>query len=78
MSKIMQSNGSTKRITLVLNEKSLDRLDFLVEATEASSRTEVLKNALRLFEVCVNGKKEGKDIFMKDEKGRISTLFPHY
>lgn len=40
----------TKRINIVLPERSVDRLEVLKEITDASSVTEVIKHALMTYE----------------------------
>ena len=42
------------RLNLALGDRSLERLDRLKDKTEATSSTEVIKNALRLYEVLVD------------------------
>ena len=48
---------STTRVQMELPEKSMQRLSILKDKTEASSYAEVLKNALRLYESIIDGKR---------------------
>ena len=77
MSKVMRDREQMMRITLSLSVKSMKRLDSLIEITEATSRAEVLRNALRLYEAAVMSKKEGGDVFVKDGNGKETSVFSH-
>ena len=47
------------------------RLSDLKEVTEAPSYTEVIKNALRLYEDVINEAQEGNKFFLKDKDGNV-------
>lgn len=65
-------NGA--KLTLKLPRRSLDRLDRLVDETEATSKSEVLRNALRLYEAVIYGKKEGRYVFIEDKNGKKDSV----
>ena len=65
--------GEKKRLTIVLPERSVRRLNALVERTEASSYTEVLKNALRLYEALIEETERGSEILVRESDGRIKS-----
>lgn len=73
----MRSSGGTGakggRLTLVLPPQSMERLNALKEETEASSATEVFKNALRLYEAILAEVKAGKEFCVRDEHGEITS-----
>lgn len=77
MPKVTRGREEMMRITLSLSAKSMQRLDSLVEITEASSRAEVLRNALRLYEVAVISKNDGGDVLIKEENGKETSVFSH-
>ena len=61
--------------TISLPIKSMDRLDNLVHETEAASRAEVLRNALRLYEHAIMCRKEGAEVYVKDRDGKETSVF---
>lgn len=79
MPRISAKNGAhsddSVKITLKLPKKSMDRLSVLMDETEATSKSEVLRNALRLYEVVVRGKNEGKYVFIEDRNGKRDSVF---
>lgn len=64
----MQAN---KRLQLELPEKSMGRLLGLKNKTEAASYTEVVKNALRLYEAVIEEADKGNTFCVKDREGSI-------
>ena len=58
------------RLNLVLPGKSAKRLENLKELTEASSLTEVIRNAIRLYEAIVLEYEKGHKVQIIDEHGR--------
>jgi hypothetical protein len=66
-------SGDRKRLTVVLPDRSVRRLNALVEKTEASSYTEVLKNALRLYEALVDETEKGHEILVREGDGRLKS-----
>lgn len=57
------------RVQMNLPEKSIQRLDALVAKTEASSYAEVMRNALRLYEVAVAETDAGGGLFVRRPHG---------
>ncbi len=62
------------KLTLKLPKKSMERLAALMDETEATSRSEVLRNALRVYEAIVRGKSEGKYVFIEDRNGNRDSV----
>ena len=56
-----QQKRDVKRVQLDMPPKSYQRLQHLVDVTEASSSAEVIKNALKLYELLVNEAEEGSE-----------------
>lgn len=61
-----------KRVQMDMPPKSLMRLKRLQDVTEASSYTEVVRNALRLYEVLVDEYEAGGELLVK----RGDTIVP--
>lgn len=64
-------SNAKQRVQLDLPEKSLARLTGLKEKTEATSYTEVVKNALRLYEAVVDEASAGNTFFVRNADGGI-------
>jgi hypothetical protein len=62
-----------KRLSLVLPERSAQRLSMLVEKTEAKGYTDVMRNALRLYEAIVEETEQGNEIFIRGRGGEIKS-----
>lgn len=62
------------RLTLALGEKSGERLEALLEQTEAQSRTAVIRNALRLYERYVRCRAAGGEFIERDADGSERAL----
>jgi hypothetical protein len=64
------ARGGQLRLNLVLPAKSAERLDNLRKLTEASSYTEVIRNALRLYDGIVMEYEKGNKVQIVDQSGR--------
>lgn len=62
----------TTRVQLELPNKSMERLVALKDKTEAGSYSEVLKNALRLYESVILEYESGNRLCIKDEEGNLT------
>jgi len=62
------------RVQIDLAPQSYDRLKRLKEITEASSYTDVLKDALRLYEFILETDQKGAKLKIVDDEGRESDL----
>ncbi|MGH6900027.1 MAG: ribbon-helix-helix protein, CopG family [Geminicoccaceae bacterium] len=62
-----------KRLSLVLPERSAQRLSMLVKKTEANGYTDVMKNALRLYEAIVEETEQGNEICIRRQDGQIKS-----
>jgi hypothetical protein len=65
---------TTKRVQLELPVRAYERLVNLKVETEASTYSEVLKNALRLYEFAVQKSKEDCEFMMKKKDGSVVPL----
>jgi hypothetical protein len=57
-----------------LSQNSFDRLNRLKEMAEASSYTEVMKDALRLYEYILQKDAEGAQFQVKSKNGVVSEI----
>lgn len=64
-------NSTKERVQIILGPKSIARLDVLKERMENPTRTEVIRNALRLFEAVIEELDRGHEFFVKDEAGKL-------
>jgi hypothetical protein len=62
-----------KRLNVVLPERSAQRLSALVEKTEATSYTDVLRNALRLYEAIVEETEQGNEVCIRARDGHLRS-----
>lgn len=63
--------STAKRVQFDLPEKSLMRLQELKAKTEATSYTEVVKNALRLYEALIAENEAGNSFLVKAPSGQL-------
>ncbi|KJB89866.1 hypothetical protein N826_12780 [Skermanella aerolata KACC 11604] len=49
----------------------MDRLEALKIKTDASTYTEVFKNALRLYDALIEEIENGNDLYIKDKEGNF-------
>jgi len=60
------------RVQFDLPPRSMERLNALKLKTEASSASEVVKNALRLYEALIEATESGKQFLVRDANGQVS------
>ena len=65
---------SKTRVQLDLSLSAVDRLSALKGKTEAASYTEVVKNALRIYEALIEETEAGKEFLIRDKDGVISIF----
>lgn len=59
------------RVQFDFSEEALDRVDKLRDITDASSRVEVIRNSLRVYDYMVKKQREGYKIEMKRRGHKI-------
>lgn len=69
--KMMEKKVKTTRIQLELPERSFKRLQDLKDRTEAASYTEVVRDALRIYESLIAQNDTGRRLYLRDEAGNI-------
>jgi hypothetical protein len=67
-----------KRIQIDMSERAFSRLEWLKNATDSQSFTEVIRDALELREAVVRMAQEGKSIMAEDPitKDRAIIIIP--
>ncbi|UBM09992.1 ribbon-helix-helix protein, CopG family [Cupriavidus metallidurans] len=63
--------AKTTRVQLELPDKAMGRLRALRDKTEAASYSEVVKNALRLYESMISQCEAGRRVFVKGQDGQL-------
>ena len=63
-----------KKLQFKFSEDAIERLDKLKIATAASSRTEVVRNALRVYEYMNTMINEGYELELQKDGNRISVV----
>jgi len=63
-----------KASTFKFDEKTTDLLDKLKKTTDASSRSEVIRKALRLLNVAYEANNDDKQIVIKDSDGKEQQI----
>ena len=71
----MRKTKGTKRVQFEFSEVALKRLDSIVERTNAASRAEVVRNALRFYECVFEQHDNGFEICFKRD-GKIFDTVP--
>ncbi|NQZ06731.1 MAG: hypothetical protein HRT35_06165 [Algicola sp.] len=67
-------NDKTTRVQMELPKRSMERLKYLKDETEASSYAEVTKNAYRLYELLIEKQKAGHEFVLRSPDGELTTL----
>ena len=65
---------SAKRRNFLFSERATNRLVRLVDRTDASSETEVIKNALLTYEALVDWLEEGATFFARNARGQLIPI----
>jgi len=68
-----KSRASTERLHVAFTPRMMERLDYLKEKTEAASYTEVLRNAMRLYDALVQEVEDGNELCVRDKEGNITA-----
>lgn len=58
---------SSKRLNIILPDRTVSRIESIKQTTMASSATDVIRNALLTYEALVEFASEGKKFFMKKD-----------
>jgi hypothetical protein len=64
----------TKRFQMEMPPKSVERLNRLREITESSSYTEVIRNALQIYEALIDETQKGGKVYVETGEGRQQLM----
>jgi hypothetical protein len=64
----------TKRVQMELSNSSFERLNRIKELTESPSYTEVMNDALRLFEYVLDEEEKGSKFLVESSDGRLTHI----
>ena len=65
--------SNTVRLNLVMPKRTLERIEALIDKTEATSKADVVRDALRFYEAMVNDVIDGKAILSRDKNGNLEA-----
>jgi hypothetical protein len=68
------STDKTRRVQMELSPSSFERLNRIKESVEAPSYTEVMKDALRVYEYLVQKDSEGSSFLIRSKNGDVSEI----
>jgi hypothetical protein len=66
--------ANKRRLNLVIPERAMERMDWLQQKTDAASHTEVIRQALFVYEQLVSRLAEGSTLMEKTAKGDLFQL----
>jgi hypothetical protein len=66
--------ANKRRLNLVIPDRALERMDWLQKKTDAASHTEVVRQALFVYEQLVSRLSEGSTLMEKTIKGELFPL----
>ena len=68
------AKDKTRRVQMELGASSFDRLNRLKDLSEASSYTEVMKDALRLYEFFIEQENDGAVFLVRSSDGKTAKI----
>jgi len=71
-----QTDKEYKRLQFDFSSEAVNKLDNMVRATEAASRAEVVRNALRLYDTLILWKREGYQFQIIKGRDKQTVAFP--
>lgn len=71
-----QKQREYKRLQFDFSIEAIDKLDNLVNSTDAISRAEVVRNALRLYELIMSYSIKGYEVQILRDKEKYIVPFP--
>lgn len=63
-----------RRLNLIIPDRALERMDWLQKKTDAASHTEVIRQALFVYEQLVSRLSEGSTLMEKTIRGELYPL----
>ncbi len=68
------SKNELVRFQVVLPQDSVDRLNTIKKSISATTKTEVLRNALRVYAMIIEEINNGNEILIKEKNGNIAKI----
>lgn len=62
------------RFQVVLTRDTLERLDVVKEHVNATTRVEVLRNALKVYDMIIEEVAKGNEFLIRDKNGDLSKI----
>ena len=66
--------ATKQRLNLVIPERAVERLSWLQKKTDAASQTEVIRQALFVYEQLVTKVSDGSTLMEKTQRGELLPL----
>lgn len=63
------ADRKTTRVQMDIGPESRDRLDRLAQKTEATSHAEVMRKALKVYEIIVDAQAQNRELAFIDREG---------
>jgi hypothetical protein len=63
------TRGDRRRLSITLSAKAAEAFEWLKRKTDADTESEVIRNALRLHYVLLQGAEEGDKFFVRSKDG---------
>lgn len=70
----MKNSTTRARLNLAVTQQVKDRLDRLVDETEAESVTEIVRRSLSLYDELIGIEKSGGRIILENDEGKRVVL----
>lgn len=68
-----QASSEKERINLALSPRAFEQLEKIREKTEASSYTEVFRNAIKLYDALIEEAEQGNEFLVRDKNGNLTS-----
>ena len=68
------SKDEVVRFQVVFSQKLMSMLDSLREITGAATAVEVLRNAIKVYNLIVDESQKGNKLYIKDSEGNMSEI----
>lgn len=75
---MIKKDKTKTRIQFDFSNESLQRLDKLVTETGATTRAELIRNALSLYAEVVEAQDRGAKLMLKEKDGTVVQLILHF
>jgi predicted transcriptional regulator len=63
-----------KRLQFDFSDEAVERIDFIAEKMNASSRAEVIRRSLEILDNIIKWKESGGELILKEKNGKEKTI----